>query len=307
MFQGAKIGSMKVLVSGSSGLIGSAVVTQLKKDGHSVSRLVRSKSGLPEEQVLWNPTARIIDSRGLEGFDAFIHLAGDPIAEGRWTQEKKAAIRDSRVKGTRLITEAVARLARPPKAFLCASAIGYYGDRGDELLTEESPPGTGFLPETGIQWEQACQPAADVGARVVNLRFGIVMSKEGGALKKMLPPFLFGMGGKLGGGKQWMSWISLPDAAAAVSHALTDASLRGPVNITAPNPATNADFTKALGKALRRPAVATVPAFAVRMMFGEMADAALLASTRVEPKRLKASGFRFKHPDLEPALRELLK
>ena len=297
---------MKVLLSGSSGLIGSAIVSQLKKEGHTVSRLVRSKGGAPEEQIIWNPTARIVDSKGLEGFDAVIHLAGDPIAEGRWTPEKKANIRDSRVKGTRLLTEALARLSQPPKTFLCASAVGFYGDRGDELLNEESPAGAGFLPETGIEWEQACRPAAEGGIRVVNLRFGIVLSKNGGALKKMLPPFLLGLGGKLGSGKQWMSWISLPDAAGAVAHALADESLRGPVNLVAPNPVTNADFTKGLGKALRRPTFALVPSFAVRMMFGEMADAALLASTRVEPKKLKSSGYRFRHPDLEPALKELL-
>ena len=271
-----------------------------------MSRLVRAKSGAPEPQVLWNPVARVIDLKGLEGFDAIVHLAGDPIAEGRWTPEKKARIRDSRVKGTRFLAESTARLSRPPKIFLCASAVGFYGDRGDETLTEESGPGKGFLPEVGQEWEAACQPAAPTGARVVNLRFGIVMSRKGGALQKMLPPFQLGMGGRLGSGKQWMSWISLPDAAGAIAHALGDESLKGPVNIVSPNPVTNREFTLALGRALSRPAIMPVPAFAVRLLFGEMADAALLASTRVEPKKLKSTGYRFRHPELEPALRDLL-
>lgn len=297
---------MKILISGSTGLIGSELVSHLKSKGMEVSRLVRAKSSALEPQVLWNPTARIIDMKGLEGFDAVIHLAGDPIAEGRWNAEKKANIRDSRVNGTQLLAESLARLSRPPKALLCASAVGFYGDRGDELLTEESSAGQGFLPETGREWEAACRPAADAGIRVVNLRFGIIMSKKGGALKKMLPPFQFGVGGPLGSGKQWMSWISLPDAAGVVSHALANESLQGPVNVVSPDSATNAEFTKAMGKALHRPAFMPVPAFVVRLLFGEMADAALLASTRAQPKKLAASDYRFLHPELEPALKELL-
>ena len=223
-----------------------------------------------------------------------------------WTRRQKALIRDSRVRGTRFLAESLARLSKPPKAFLCASAIGFYGHRGGETLTEESPAGKGFLPEVGQQWEEACRPAAQAGMRVVNLRFGIVMSPKGGALQKMLPPFRFGLGGRLGDGKQWMSWISLPDAAGAIAHALANESLRGPVNVVSPNPVTNLHFTQALGRTLRRPAVFPVPAFAVRLLFGEMADEALLASTRVEPKKLKSTGYRFRHPELEPALRELL-
>ena len=297
---------MKILLSGSTGLIGSELTSHLSKKGMEVARLVRAKSSASGPQVLWNPVARIIDSKGLEGFDAVVHLAGDPIAEGRWTPEKKALIRDSRVRGTRFLTESLGRLSKPPRAFLCASAVGFYGERGDETLTEESGPGKGFLPEVGQEWEGACQPAAQTGARVVNLRFGIVLSPKGGALKKMLPPFRFGLGGRLGSGKQWMSWITLPDVAGAITHALSTESLRGPVNVVSPNPVTNLQFTQALGRALRRPAVLPVPAFAVRLLFGEMGDDLLLGSTRVEPKRLKGTGYRFRHPDLEPALRELL-
>ncbi len=297
---------MRVLISGSTGLIGSELASHLSRKGVEAGRLVRAKSNAPEPQALWNPVARVIDLKGLEGFDAVVHLAGDPIAAGRWTPEKKAQIRDSRVKGTRFLTESLSRLSKPPKMFLCASAIGFYGNRGDETLTEESSAGTGFLPETGQQWEQACQPAAQTGMRVVNLRFGIVLSSKGGALKMMLPPFQFGLGGRLGDGKQWMSWISLPDVAGAIAHVLGNESLRGPVNVVAPNPATNLQFTQALGHALRRPTVFPVPAFAVRLLFGQMVDEALLASTRVEPKRLKGSGYRFRPPELEPALKELL-
>ena len=234
---------MKVLLSGATGMIGSELAAHLSKRGEAVGRLVRAKSGAPGPQVLWNPVARIIDAKGLEGYDAIIHLGGDPIAQGRWTPEKKTRIRDSRVRGTRFLAESLARLSKPPKAFLCASAIGFYGHRGGETLTEESPAGKGFLPEVGQQWEEACRPAAQAGMRVVNLRFGIVMSPKGGALQKMLPPFRFGLGGRLGDGKQWMSWISLPDAAGAIAHALANESLRGPVNVVSPNPVTNLHFT----------------------------------------------------------------
>ena len=297
---------MKVLISGATGLIGSELAALLLKKGDEVGRLVRAKSSAPGPQVLWNPIARVVDLKGLEGYDAVVHLGGDPIAEGRWTLEKKNRIRESRVRGTRLLTESLARLSQKPKAFLCASAIGFYGDRGNETLTEESRPGTGFLPEVGQQWEDACQPAAQAGIRVVNLRFGIVMSPKGGALKKMMPPFKLGLGAPLGSGEQWMSWISLPDVAGSVHHALANETLRGPVNIVAPNPVTNREFTKAFGRVLHRPTFLPMPAFAVRLLFGEMADAALLASTRVEPKKLKSAGYRFRHPELEPALRELL-
>lgn len=297
---------MKILVSGSTGFIGSELVAFLKGKGHSVTRLVRAKTGSGDEEILWNPVARVIDMKRMDGFDAVVHLAGDPIAQGRWTPEKKARIRDSRVKGTRFLSESVGQLARPPRTFLCASAIGLYGDRGAEILTEESSPGTGFLAETGIAWERACEPAVQKGLRVVNMRIGVVLSPKGGALKMMLPPFRLGVGGILGDGQQFMSWVALPDVAAAFHHALTTDSLRGPVNAVSPNPVSNREFTKTLGSVLHRPTVLPMPAFAVRTLFGEMGQELLLASTRVDPRRLKSTGYRFQHPDLDGALRALL-
>ena len=296
---------MKILLSGSNGLIGSELLALLKNKGHSISRLVRAKTGSREEEVLWNPVARVIDAKKLEGFDAVIHLAGESIV-GRWTPEKKAQIRDSRVKGTRFLAESVSRSAHPPKHFLCASAIGIYGDRGGETVSEESSPGTGFLAETGGEWEKACEPATQKGLRVVNLRTGVVLNPKGGALKQMLPPFRLGMGGVLGSGQQFMSWITLTDEVHAIHHALVTDSIRGPVNLVAPNPVTNREFTKSLGAALHRPTVLPVPAFAVRLLFGEMGQELLIASTRVEPRRLKSTGYRFQHPDLDGALRALL-
>lgn len=297
---------MRILVSGASGFIGSALLPFLSSKGHAVSRLTRARAGTREEEILWNPVARVIDLKKLEGFDAVIHLAGDPIAKGRWTPEKKAAIRDSRVKGTRFLSESLARLERPPRALLCASAIGIYGERGVETLTEESAPGKGFLAETGQEWEKACEPAAAKGIRVVNLRFGVVLSAKGGALQKMLPPFQLGLGGPLGSGEQVMSWITLTDVVGAIHHTLVTESLKGPVNITAPNPVTNRVFTKTLGAVLKRPTILPMPAFAVNLLFGEMGQDLLLAGTRVEPKRLKATGYRFQYPDLEAALQNSL-
>ena len=299
---------MKVLVTGSSGLVGSELVGVLVKMGNQVARLVRSKtsSGYGGSEILWNPVARIVDLKQLEGFEAIIHLAGDPIAKGRWTPEKKASIRDSRVKGTRFLAESLAKLSHPPKLMACASAVGIYGSRGEEALNEESPPGTGFLAEVGQEWEKACEPASQRGFRVVNLRFGIILSPKGGALKLMLPPFQLGFGGPLGDGKQWMSWISIDDVVGVITTALTNESLRGPVNVVAPHPVTNEEFTKALGRILNRPTFFRMPAFAVRLLFGDMGNEALLASTRVEPKKLKYGGYRFRHPELELALRDLL-
>ena len=301
----ATIFLVKVLVSGSTGLIGSALAVHLTQKGEQVVRLVRAKS-TGNSEILWNPVARVLDVKNLGGFDAVVHLAGDPIAKGRWTPEKKASIRDSRIKGTRFLAESLAKLSNPPKAFACASAIGIYGNRADEGLTEESPPGVGFLAEVGKEWEKACEPATTRGIRVVHLRFGIVLSPHGGALKLMLPPFQFGLGGKLGSGMQWMSWVSIDDVVGAIHHVLTNESLRGPVNVVAPNPVTNLEFTKRLGRVLGRPTLFLVPAFAVRLLFGQLADEALLASARVEPKRLKSTGYRFRYPELETALRDLL-
>ncbi|MFQ5915907.1 MAG: TIGR01777 family oxidoreductase, partial [Nitrospinota bacterium] len=238
--------------------------------------------------------------------DAAVHLSGENIGEGRWTAAKKAAIRDSRVKSTRLLAETLARLEQPPRVFVCASAVGYYGDRGEEVLREESPLGSGFLPDLSLEWESAAEPAVQKGIRVVHLRNGIVLSPKGGALAKMLPPFKLGLGGKLGSGRQYVSWISLDDMVGVIRHALERESLSGPVNAVAPNPVTNAEFTQTLGRVLSRPTVFQVPAFTLRLAFGEMADAALLASARVEPARLLASGYSFRHPELEGALRHIL-
>lgn len=300
---------MNILVSGSTGLIGSALVPFLIRQGHRVTRLVRTSPPPGERSVRWDPESGTIDLAGLESVEAVVHLAGDPIAKGRWTPEKKVRIRNSRVQGTRLVAQTIARfpISNRPKALLCASAIGYYGDRGNELLPEESPSGRGFLAATCQEWEASAEPAVEGGIRVVHLRFGIVMSPKGGALAMMLPPFRMGLGGKLGSGKQFMSWISIDDVVEAIHHTLATPTLRGAVNVVAPNPVTNLEFTKMLGRVLRRPTIFPVPAFAARLAFGELADEALLASARVEPARLKASGYRFRHPDLEGALRDLLK
>jgi uncharacterized protein (TIGR01777 family) len=235
-----------------------------------------------------------------------VHLAGENIASGRWTSEKKRAIRESRVNGTSLLSESLARLSRPPSVFLSASAIGYYGDRGDELLTEESPPGKGFLPDVCTNWEKATAPAVEKGIRTVHTRFGIILDANEGALAKMLTPFRMGIGGRIGDGKQWMSWIALADVVDALKYLIEDTSTRGPVNFVSPNPVTNAEFTKALGRVLSRPTLFPVPAFGVRLAFGEMADALLLSSQKVEPSVLADRGFPFTWPTLEPALRHIL-
>jgi len=300
---------MRILVTGSSGLIGSALVPFLTASGHRVIRLIRSQSQTPTrgESWGWDPDRGTILSAGREEPDGVVHLAGENIAGGRWTQRRKALIRDSRVKGTRVLSDLIGRRSPPPKVLVCASAVGYYGDRGDEILTEESAPGSAFLPDVCREWEAACQPAADRGIRVVNLRLGMVLSPAGGALGKMLTPFKLGAGGVIGSGSQYMSWIALDDVASAIHAALTQDSLRGPVNAVAPNAITNRDFTRTLGRVLSRPTLFPMPAFAARLALGEMADALLLASARVVPVRLLESGFSFRYPDLEGALRHLLR
>lgn len=297
---------MKVLVTGASGLVGSALVPLLTAGGHTVARLVRSPPRPSVAEVQWNPETGIREIASLEGMDAVVHLAGENIAGGRWTAERKARIRDSRVTGTRTLCETLARLARPPKVLVSASAIGYYGDRGGEVLRETSAPGLGFLPEVCRAWEEATEPAAQKGIRVVLLRIGVVLSPAGGALAKMLFPFKLGAGGIIGSGQQYMSWIGLDDIIGAIHHTLMTDALQGPVNVVAPRPVTNRDFTKTLGRVLGRPTLFPMPAFAARLAFGEMADALLLASTRVEPARLMAANYAFRHPDLEGALRHLL-
>jgi hypothetical protein len=243
-----------------------------------------------------------LSAANLEGIDATVHLAGENIAARRWTPAQKAKIRESRVGGTRLLAETLAKLRKPPRTLVCASAIGFYGDRSDQRLNEDSPPGTGFLADTCREWEAAARPAVEQGIRVVHLRTGLVLASQGGALAKMLPPFRLGIAGIIGSGRQYMSWISLGDLVAVISYALSNETQRGPVNAVAPNPVTNYEFTKTLGRVLRRPTLFPMPAFAARLAFGEMADGLLLASTRVEPKRLLDCGFRFRFPELEAAL-----
>ena len=298
---------MKVLISGSTGLIGSALVSFLTNAGHDVLRLVRSAPKSDGSEVHWDPESGRIDNAGLEGMDAVVHLAGENIGAGRWTRDRKARIFDSRVKGTRLLCESLANLAQPPKVLVSASAIGYYGDRDEEILNEGSISGFGFLAEVCIEWEIATEPLAQTEIRVVNLRMGIVLSLEGGPLEKMLPPFKMGVGGILGNGRQYMSWISLDDAVGGIHHALVTDSLQGPVNNVAPHPVTNREFTKTLGRVLRRPTLFPLPSFGLRLMFGEeMANELFLSSTRVEPVRLLETGYAFQHPELESALRHVL-
>jgi uncharacterized protein (TIGR01777 family) len=296
-------GIMQVAVTGASGLVGSTIVPLLTTAGHGVTPLVRRQAEPGE--VTWDPLAASFDALPLEGIDAVVHLAGENIA-GRWTDAMKKKIRDSRVKGTRVLCAGLAKMNNPPKTLVCASAIGYYGQRGDELLDENSPPGKGFLPEVCVEWEAACQAARDAGIRVVNLRFGVILSPREAALAKMLTPFKLGLGGKIASGEQYWSWITIDDAAGAIYHALMTSELSGPVNAVAPKTVTNLEFTKTLGKVLRRPTIFPVPAFVARLAFGEMADDLLIGSTRVTPKRLEETGYKFRQPELEGALRHLL-
>ncbi len=296
---------MKILVSGSSGLIGSALVPALASAGHAVKRLVRRPPAPGGGEVRWDPEAGGLDAVALGEIDAAVHLAGESIV-GRWSAAKKRRIRDSRVKGTQTLAQTLTRLARPPRALVCASAIGYYGNRGSQSLREDSPRGTGFLAEVCAEWEAAARPVEAKGIRVVSLRIGVVLSPKGGALAKMLLPFRLGLGGIVGSGRQSMSWVSIDDVVGIVQHVLASEALRGPVNTVAPNPVTNLEFTRALGKALRRPTIFPMPAFAARLAFGEMADELLLASARVEPAKLLATRYSFRHPRLEGALSYLL-
>jgi len=299
---------MRVAITGSTGLVGSEVVASLSTAGHEVVRLVRRPPAPGERAVRWDPEKGEVDAAGLEGLDAVVHLAGENIASGRWNAARKTVIRESRVNGTRLLCEALAGLARPPKTLVCASAIGIYGDRGEETLTEGMPPGTGFLAEVCREWEAASAPAARGGIRVVALRIGMVLSPKGGALARMLPLFRAGLGGVIGGGRQFVSWVALDDLPGIVLHALQRGDLGGPVNAVAPRPVTNREFTEALGKALSRPTPLPVPAFALRLAVGrEMADALLLASARVVPRRLEETGYPFRFPELPSALRHLLR
>ena len=294
---------MKIVVSGSTGLIGSALKSALRD--HEVVPLVRRSVTSGEHALAWDPERGTIDRAGLEGTDAVIHLAGENVF-GRWSPAKKQRIYDSRVKGTRLVSDALAGLRRPPATLLAASAIGYYGDRGEEAVSEESAPGADFLAHVARDWEAATAPATRAGIRVVNTRNGVVLTTSGGALAKMLPAFRLGLGGTVGSGNQYLSWIVLDDIINAILHLLGNPNLVGPVNMTAPTPLTNRDFAKTLGKVLGRPAVVPVPAFALRMVFGTEGAAMVQSGQRVLPARLIGSGFRFSFSEVEPALRHLL-
>jgi len=296
---------MRIVISGSSGLIGSALVVALSERGHEIARLVRRRQDADSSTAYWDPAAGAIEISRLEGADAVVHLAGESIATGRWSADKKRRIRDSRVDGTRLLSEALADLERKPAVLVSASAIGFYGDRGDEVLTERSEIGTGFLADVGAGWEAATEPAREAGIRVANLRIGIVLASGGGALSSMLPVFRLGLGGPLGRGTQYMSWIELGDLVRAIEHVLTTEALEGPVNAVSPMPVTNRVFTRTLGRVLGRPVILFVPSAALRLAFGEMAEETLLASARVSPERLTESGFSFHYPELEGALRHV--
>jgi uncharacterized protein (TIGR01777 family) len=296
---------MDVVVTGSSGLIGTALGRALSGAGHRMIPMVRSAAS--GDAVHWDPDGGAIDAGALEGVGAVVHLAGEGIGARRWNDEHKARVKESRVRGTTLLAETLAKLAKPPKELLSGSAVGFYGDRGDEVLTESSRPGDGFLAELCVAWEAAAAPAREAGIRVSHLRTGIVLSGLGGALPKMLTPFKLGVGGKLGSGLQWMSWIALDDEVGAIVHLLGDDAASGPVNLTAPNPATNVDFTRELGHALGRPTVLPVPKIALKLLLGgEMAQELLVGGQRVLPTRLLDSGYTFAHPELPDALKTAL-
>jgi len=296
---------MKIVISGASGLIGKSLVSQLQQHGHDVVRLVRRAANTGE--IMWDPKAGVLDSSALEGTDAVIHLSGAGIGDKRWTSSYKREILESRTITTSLIANTIANMSRKPAVFLCGSAIGIYGPRGDEHLTEVSTNGTSFLADVCEQWEAAAKPASDAGVRTVLLRTGIVLTTKGGALKKQLPLFQLGLGGKFGNGKQWQSWISIDDEVGAIEHLLT-ANVSGAVNLTAPNPVTNAEFTSTLARVVKRPAFLPIPPFAPKAILGgELADALLFTGQRVIPAALNASGYQFVHPTLEVALRALLK
>jgi uncharacterized protein (TIGR01777 family) len=296
----------RFLISGSTGLLGSALAATVTGGGHHVVRLVRPCTRLAgeDESLDWDPASGTVADVG--GMDFVVHLAGANIAAGRWTEERKRAIRHSRVRGTHLLSEAVAATERPPRALICASATGYYGDRAEQAVDESSGPGTGFLSQVCEEWETASSPASDAGVRVVHLRFGVVLTPAGGALAAMLLPFRIGLGGRLGSGRQFLSWVSLDDAVGAILHAAATVGLEGPVNVVTPAAVRNEDFTRVLAGVLGRPTLLPVPAPLLKLVLGEMASALLLGGSRVLPTRLRDSGFSFRDPELEPALRRML-
>ena len=296
---------MRVLVSGATGMIGRALRRELEGRGHEVTALSRSRPS-SRDTVRWDPERGSVDLSRLEGHEAVVHLAGESIM-GRWTRGKKAQILESRVRGTRFLAESLGRLREPPRVMVSASASGYYGDRGDEVLTEESGPGGGFLSRVCQEWERAADPARRAGIRVVHPRLGIVLSREGGALAAMLPAFRLGLGGRVGNGRQWWSWIHIDDVPGAILHAIENGTLEGPVNLCSPNPVRSGEFVRVLARVLGRPALFPLPAAAARAVLGEMADELLLASARMEPAKLKETGYGFRYPELEGALREMLR
>lgn len=293
-------------MTGASGMVGTALSFDLRAGGNTVVPLVRPPQLPGVDQAAWNPKTGEIDAAAAAGADAVINLAGASIGERRWNASRKQLLRSSRVEATRGLIAALGKLEPRPRVLVSASAIGYYGNRGDEQLTETSPPGDDFLARLVRDWEAEANRAAELGLRTVILRLGVVLSKRGGALAQMLPPFRMGLGGRIGSGRQWMSWIALADAVRLMRVALEDAAWMGSYNAVSPQPVTNEDFTRALGRVLRRPTVFPVPGFALRGMFGEMADALLLASQRVQPQRLAAAGYSYLYPELEPALRSVL-
>jgi hypothetical protein len=298
---------MKILISGASGLVGTHLIPTLKAKGHEIFRLVR-KTPKAADEIQWDSEKGFSESERakLENFDAVVHLAGDNVASENWSAEKKRKIRDSRVVGTRVLVDALKRAQNPPKILVSASATGFYGSRADEILTEDSAKGTGFLAEVCAAWENESSKAEEFGARVVMPRIGVVLARDGGALEKMLTPFKFGVGGRIGSGKQWMSWIALEDLIRVIHFALENENLRGAVNATAPNPVTNEEFTRTFGKVLHRPTILPVPEFAIKLMFGEMGETLLLEGSRVVPKRLPENGFEFKFTNLEEAMKAAL-
>lgn len=297
---------MKVLISGGSGLVGSALTQSLRADGHSVFHFIRPGGTPVAGDVRWDPSRATVDVAALEGFDAIVHLSGASISDGRWTEKRRKELRSSRVDSTRVLVDSLERLKQPPRVLVCASAIGYYGNRGDEFLTESSGYGNDFLAILCRAWEGEAARAAVQGIRTVMARFGVILATQGGALPRMLTPFKLGIGGRLGSGKQWMSWIALDDVVQILRTAITDEKMRGPVNVVAPQPVQNAEFTRVLASVLHRPAIFPAPAFALRIVLGQMADGLLLASQRVQPEKLLAGGYKFRHETLQPALQAIL-
>jgi len=296
---------MNILLTGSTGLIGSELSAFLSGNRHRIIRLVR-RAQAGANEICWDPSSGTLDAQALEGLDAVVHLAGENIASGRWTAEKKRRIRESRIRGTQLIAKSLSRLFDPPKVLVSVSAIGYYGDRGEEKLDEDNDAGTGFLPQLCQEWESATEAAMIRGIRVVIPRLGMVLSEKGGSLPRMLTAFRLGVGGSIGNGRQYVSWIAIEDLVGIINHALHNESLHGPINAVSPNPLTNREFSQVLGRVLARPVWLALPSFAARIALGKMADEVLLASARVIPERLAESGFKFQFPDIEGALRHIL-